>query len=60
MQSGKKPPRIKLGADLPKPTKALEARTKDLEIDKNLNKTVLVSTTTGKGKPGFYVSYVHT
>lgn len=44
--------------DLPKPTKALEARSEDLGIDKNLGKTVLVqTTTTGKGPrgAGFYV-----
>jgi U4/U6.U5 tri-snRNP component SNU23 len=54
---GKKP-RFKT-EDLPKATKALQAREEDLEINKNLNKTVLVSTTTtGKGPrgAGFYVS----
>jgi hypothetical protein len=41
---------------LPKPTKSLEARTGDLEIEKNLGKTLLVSGT-GRGPgAGFYVS----
>lgn len=56
-QTGKKPKRKM--EDLPKATKKLEARTEDLGIEKNLNKTVLVqTTTTGKGPrgAGFYVS----
>jgi U4/U6.U5 tri-snRNP component SNU23 len=58
LAKGKKPRYRK--DDLPKPTKALEARTADLDIDKNLNKTVLVSNVGGKGagQPGFYVSTV--
>lgn len=44
---------------MPKPTKLLQARTEDLGLHKNLNKTMLVqTTTTGKGPrgAGFYVS----
>lgn len=47
--------------DLPKPTELLKARTEDLGLTKNLNKTMLVTTsTTGKGPrgAGFYVGYV--
>ena len=47
--------------ELPKATKALEARDDDLEIGKNLNKTLLVQTTSvGKGQrgAGFYVRRV--
>ncbi|KAL0245396.1 hypothetical protein I308_104519 [Cryptococcus tetragattii IND107] len=43
--------------DLPKPTELLKARTEDLGLTKNLNKTMLVTTsTTGKGPrgAGFY------
>jgi U4/U6.U5 tri-snRNP component SNU23 len=53
---GKKPPRPKM--DLPKPTQALQARTRDLEIDKNLNKTIVVNSGAGAKGPGFYVSVV--
>lgn len=44
--------------DLPKPTQALQARTRDLEIDKNLNKTIVVNSGAGAKGPGFYVSAV--
>ncbi|WVR03680.1 hypothetical protein IAU60_000675 [Kwoniella sp. DSM 27419] len=58
MLEGKMPPQRKRpGDDLPKPTKALEARKDDLDLTKNLNKTMLVqTTTTGKGPrgAGFY------
>ncbi|WRT63926.1 uncharacterized protein IL334_000853 [Kwoniella shivajii] len=57
MSQGKAPPRRKIGDDLPKPTKNLEARKEDLDLNKNLNKTMLVqTTTTGKGPrgAGFY------
>ena len=43
---------------LPKPTEALKMRTEDLGIEKNLNKTMIVQTsTTGAGPrgAGFYV-----
>ncbi|WWC86015.1 uncharacterized protein L201_000886 [Kwoniella dendrophila CBS 6074] len=53
MLAGKAPPRRRLGDDLPKPTKNLEARKEDLDLNKNLNKTMLVQTsTTGKGPKG--------
>jgi U4/U6.U5 tri-snRNP component SNU23 len=57
-----KRPRFNDQADVPKPTKKLEARKEDLNLEKNLNKTVLVQTTTsGKGPrgAGFYVSLVN-
>ncbi|OCF44071.1 hypothetical protein I317_02024 [Kwoniella heveanensis CBS 569] len=60
MAEGKLPPRRKLGDDLPAPTKKLEfndARKSDMDLNKNLNKTMLVQTsTTGKGPrgAGFY------
>ncbi|ORX35320.1 hypothetical protein BD324DRAFT_632328 [Kockovaella imperatae] len=51
IKQGKKP-RFNI-EDLPKPTKALEARTEDLGLEKNLNKTMLVQTsTTGRGPKG--------
>ncbi|KAJ9111300.1 hypothetical protein QFC20_002591 [Naganishia adeliensis] len=49
---GKKPPRPK--SDLPKPTQALQARTRDLEIEKNLGKTIVVNSGAGAKGPGFY------
>ncbi|GHJ86994.1 hypothetical protein NliqN6_3396 [Naganishia liquefaciens] len=49
---GKRPPRPK--QDLPKPTQALQARTQDLEIEKNLNKTIVVNQSAGRKGPGFY------
>ncbi|WWD16352.1 hypothetical protein CI109_100778 [Kwoniella shandongensis] len=58
LASGKLPPkRHNAMDDLPKPTKALEARSEALDLNKNLNKTMLVqTTTTGKGPrgAGFY------
>ena len=51
---GKRPPRPK--QDLPKPTQALQARKQDLEIEKNLGKTIVVNQSAGKKGPGFYVS----
>ncbi|KAJ9127333.1 hypothetical protein QFC24_000740 [Naganishia onofrii] len=51
---GKKAPRQK--SDLPKPTQALQARTQDLEIEKNLGKTIVVNQSAGGKGPGFYVS----
>ncbi|WVW82053.1 hypothetical protein I302_104058 [Kwoniella bestiolae CBS 10118] len=51
--AGKAPPRRRLGDDMPKPTKNLEARKDELDLNKNLNKTMLVQTsTTGKGPKG--------
>ncbi|PWN90531.1 hypothetical protein FA10DRAFT_266986 [Acaromyces ingoldii] len=44
--------------ELPKPTETLKAREKDLEIEKNLNKTLMVDNVGGAGGgrkgPGFY------
>ncbi|KAK8861725.1 hypothetical protein IAR55_002548 [Kwoniella newhampshirensis] len=58
LAAGKRPPkRHDAMDDLPKPTKALEARSEALDLNKNLNKTMLVqTTTTGKGPrgAGFY------
>jgi hypothetical protein len=53
---GKKAPRFK--EELPKATKLLEQRTAPLELDSNLNKTMIVSNPGGRGagQPGFYVS----
>lgn len=51
--TGKRPPRKK--EILPKPKKALQAREGPLELDKNLNKTIIVNSTgPGPGQPGFY------
>lgn len=60
LAAGKKPPKPpRSGVMLPKPTKSLEARKEDLEIEKNLGKSMLVSGT-GKGPgAGFYVSFSH-
>ncbi len=58
LKQGKKPPRPQRARDdaLPKPTRKLEARTEDLGIEKNLNKTMLVTAVGGKtAKPGFFV-----
>ena len=52
-ESGKKAPRKK--EDVPKPTELMKAREIPLELDKNLNKTIIVSAgTKGAGQPGFY------
>ncbi|GAA5865194.1 hypothetical protein JCM5296_002668 [Sporobolomyces johnsonii] len=52
-QKGKKPPRKK--EDLPKPTELMKARDVPLELDKNLNKTIIVDAGAGGQKgPGFY------
>ncbi|EIW66526.1 hypothetical protein M231_02294 [Tremella mesenterica] len=50
-------PKFKDKEDLPKPTKNMQQRTEDVGLNKDLNKTMLVQTTsTGKGPkgPGFY------
>ncbi len=49
--AGKKPPRRKV--DLPKPTELMKARDAPLDLDKNLNKTIIVSGA-GQNQPGFY------
>jgi len=52
--AGKRPPRKK--DDLPKPTQAMQARDVPLELDKNLNKTIVIDASAGSGQkqPGFY------
>lgn len=51
--TGKKAPRKK--DDLPKPTELMKAREGPLELDKNLNKTIIVNSSgTGAAQPGFY------
>ncbi|GAA5938585.1 hypothetical protein JCM1841_003041 [Sporobolomyces salmonicolor] len=53
-KKGKKPPRKK--EDIPKPTEHMKARDVPLELDKNLNKTIIVDAGAGSGQkgPGFY------
>ncbi|KAM0748677.1 hypothetical protein T439DRAFT_69957 [Meredithblackwellia eburnea MCA 4105] len=46
-KQGKRPPRKK--DDLPKPTELMKAREGPLELDKNLNKTMIVSGSKGTG-----------
>ncbi|KAK4054211.1 U4/U6.U5 snRNP associated protein [Microbotryomycetes sp. JL201] len=50
----RKPKRKK--EDLPKPTELMKARDAPLELDKNLNKTIIVNSGAGSGpgQPGFY------
>jgi len=52
---GKRPRKSKKD-DLPKPTELMRAREGPLELDKNLNKTMVVQNPGGKGpgQPGFY------
>ena len=38
----------------PKPTQKLQQRDKDLELDKNVNKTVVVAQGTRQNQPGFF------
>ena len=42
--------------DLPAPTESMKQRDYDLELDKNLNKTMVVTNPGGRGpgQPGFY------
>lgn len=51
--SGKRPPKG-TKVDLPKPTELMKAREAPLELDKNLNKTIIVSGASGAGQPGFF------
>ncbi|BGP16856.1 hypothetical protein JCM10213_002619 [Rhodosporidiobolus nylandii] len=53
-KKGKKPPRKQ--EDLPKPTELMKARDAPLELDKNLNKTIVIDASAGSGQkqPGFY------
>ncbi|KAL0956429.1 hypothetical protein HGRIS_002577 [Hohenbuehelia grisea] len=55
MKQGKKPRRGKRD-DLPKPTKLMQQRETPLELDKNLNKTMVVQNPGGRGpgQPGFF------
>ncbi|CAE6504542.1 unnamed protein product [Rhizoctonia solani] len=54
MKKGKRPRKRK--EDLPKPTELMKQREKNLELDKNLNKTMIVQNAGGRGpgQPGFY------
>jgi U4/U6.U5 tri-snRNP component SNU23 len=51
---GKKPRKFK--EDLPKPTELMQQREAPLELDKNLNKTMIVNNPGGRGpgQPGFF------
>ena len=55
LHSGKKP-RKGRKLDAPKPTELMKRRDYDLELEKNLNKTVVVANPTGRGpgQPGFH------
>ncbi|KAF9784480.1 hypothetical protein BJ322DRAFT_1064730 [Thelephora terrestris] len=55
MKQGKKPRRARKD-DLPKPTELMKQREAPLELEKNLNKTLVVQNTSGRGPgvPGFY------
>ncbi|KIP04107.1 hypothetical protein PHLGIDRAFT_31508 [Phlebiopsis gigantea 11061_1 CR5-6] len=55
MKQGKKPRRGRKD-DLPKPTELMKRREGSLDLDKNLNKTMVVQNTSGRGPgiPGFY------
>ncbi|KAG9104881.1 hypothetical protein FRC06_006706 [Ceratobasidium sp. 370] len=50
----KRPRKVK--EELPKPTELMKQREHDLELDKNLNKTIIVQNAGGRGpgQPGFY------
>lgn len=52
--AGKRPPRKK--EDLPKATEMMKARDLPLELDRNLNKTIVIDASVGSGQkqPGFY------
>ncbi|KAF7321804.1 Zinc finger matrin-type protein 2-like [Mycena kentingensis (nom. inval.)] len=56
MRQGKKPRKGPSNKDLPKPTELMKQRDGPLELDKNLNKTMVVQNTSNKGpgQPGFY------
>ncbi|KAF8997346.1 hypothetical protein BDZ89DRAFT_1000466 [Hymenopellis radicata] len=55
MKQGKRPRKAPKG-DLPKPTELMQQREGPLELDKNLNKTMVVQNPGGRGpgEPGFY------
>ncbi|KAI5123070.1 hypothetical protein M0805_000504 [Coniferiporia weirii] len=54
-KQGKRPRKGQM-EDIPKPTEMMKQRDYDLELDKNLNKTVVVQNPTGRGpgQPGFH------
>ncbi|KAG9126423.1 hypothetical protein FRC07_003483 [Ceratobasidium sp. 392] len=54
MKKGKRPRKAK--EELPKPTELMKQREHNLELDKNLNKTIIVQNSGGRGpgQPGFY------
>lgn len=56
MRKGKKPRKGPLKPDGPKPTALMKQREGSLELEKSLNKTIVVQNTTnrGPGQPGFY------
>lgn len=53
---GKRPRKARRDVDLPKPTELMKRREGPLELDKNLNKTMVVQNPGGRGpgQPGFY------
>ncbi|KAJ7647192.1 hypothetical protein FB45DRAFT_821852 [Roridomyces roridus] len=56
MKQGKRPRKGPRRDDLPKPTELMKQREAPLELDKNLNKTMVVSNPGGRGagQPGFH------
>ncbi|KAJ6625471.1 hypothetical protein B0H10DRAFT_2001478 [Mycena sp. CBHHK59/15] len=56
MRQGKRPRKGPRKDDLPKPTELMKQREAPLELDKNLNKTMVVQNPGGKGpgQPGFH------
>ncbi|KAJ7703035.1 hypothetical protein B0H17DRAFT_922865 [Mycena rosella] len=56
MKQGKRPRKGPKRDDLPKPTELMKQRDAPLELDKNLNKTMVVQNPGGKGpgQPGFH------
>ncbi|KAK4054668.1 U4/U6.U5 snRNP associated protein [Microbotryomycetes sp. JL221] len=54
LKQGRKPKRKR--EELPKPTELMKARDNPLELDKNLNKTIIINAGAGSGpgQPGFY------
>ncbi|KAK0241764.1 hypothetical protein EDD85DRAFT_820249 [Armillaria nabsnona] len=56
MKKGKRPRKTTRRDDLPKPTELMKQREGSLELDKNLNKTMVVQNPGGRGpgQPGFF------
>ncbi|KAJ7072175.1 hypothetical protein C8F01DRAFT_1361587 [Mycena amicta] len=56
LRQGKRPRKGPRKEDLPKPTELMKQRDAPLELDKNLNKTMVVQNPGGKGagQPGFF------